>query len=77
MFVLYVQDACPFSAKVLKAGEQMGIEFSLKNIKDKKLEAELKEVGGKVQTPYFVDTDTKTAMYGSDEIVSYIIATVV
>lgn len=77
MFILYIQDHCVFSKKVLEAGEQMGVEFTVRNIKEKKIEAELLKEGGKRETPYFIDTDTGTKMYGSDDIVSYLINTLV
>ena len=53
----------------------MGLTFELRNIKDHKLEKELLSKGGKRETPYFIDTDTKVAMYGSDDIVTYLIST--
>ncbi len=75
MLILYVQEKCPFSLKVIKAGEQMGMTFELRDIKDHKLEKELLAKGGKRETPYFIDTNTNVAMYGSDDIVSYLVNT--
>lgn len=76
MFILYTQHNCPFSARVIKAADQMGITFELRDIKDHEVEQELLEKGGKRETPYFVDTDAKVGMYGSDDIVSYLIGTI-
>lgn len=49
--------------------------FELRDIKDHQLERELLAKGGKRETPYFIDTNTNVAMYGSDDIVSYLIST--
>ncbi len=51
----------------------MGIELSLKDIKEPMLQKELLQKGGKAQTPYLVDTVKGTEMYEADEIISYLI----
>lgn len=73
MLILYTQERCPFSAKVIKAGEQMGVEFEIRDIADETAEKELLTKGGKRETPYLIDTETNTEMYESDAIVSYLI----
>ncbi|MBY0110380.1 glutathione S-transferase N-terminal domain-containing protein [Patescibacteria group bacterium] len=73
MYILYVRENCPFSNKVRKACDDMGIELTLKDIKEPLLEEELVEKGGKVQTPYLVDTVKGTEMYEADDIISYLI----
>lgn len=51
----------------------MGIELTLKDIQEPALEEELLQKGGKVQTPYLVDTVKGTEMYEADDIISYLI----
>jgi glutathione S-transferase len=72
MLTLYVMTGCPYCAKVLAAGEELGIEFDLRNIADPGVGAELTEKGGKRQTPYLVDDARGVALYESDDIVRYL-----
>lgn len=72
MLTLYVKTGCPYCAKVLKAGEEMGIEFDLKNSADPAVVEELIARGGKRQFPYLVDSETGTEMYESEDIVDYL-----
>ncbi|MDB5265887.1 MAG: hypothetical protein JWM39_600 [Parcubacteria group bacterium] len=72
MLTLYVKTGCPYCAKVLAAGEELGIEFDLKNSSDPAMVEELIARGGKRQFPYLVDSDNNTEMYESDDIVEYL-----
>jgi glutathione S-transferase len=72
MLTLYVKTGCPFCAKVLAAGEELGLSFDLKNVADPGVAEELVEKGGKKQEPYLIDTDTGIAMYEAGLIVSYL-----
>jgi glutaredoxin 3 len=72
MLTLYVLTGCPFCAKVLAAGEELGVEFTLKNVGDEAIAQELIARGGKQQTPYLVDSETNTEMYESDAIIAYL-----
>ncbi len=72
MLTLYVKTGCPYCAKVLAAGEELGFEFNLKNVADEAIALELVTRGGKKQMPYLVDGDTGTEMYESDAIISYL-----
>ncbi len=72
MLTLYVKTGCPFCAKVLAAGEDLGLEFNLKNVSDEAIETELVTRGGKRQMPYLVDGDTGIEMYESDDIIAYL-----
>lgn len=72
MLTLYVKTGCPFCAKVLKAGEDLGLSFDLRNVADPSVAEELVAKGGKKQEPYLLDTDTGIAMYEADLIVSYL-----
>jgi glutaredoxin len=69
---LYVKTGCPFCAKVLKAGEELGITFNEKNIADPQVAEELIKLGGKRQVPYLVDEEKSVSMYESDDIVAYL-----
>lgn len=72
MLTLYVKTGCQYCAKVLRAGEELGIEFDLKNIADPGVADELIARGGKRQMPYLVDTEKGMEMYESDDIVEYL-----
>jgi glutaredoxin 3 len=72
MLTLYVKTGCPYCAKVLKTGEELGIEFDQKNVADPAISEELVKRGGKRQMPYLVDTDAGVEMYESDDIIEYL-----
>ncbi len=72
MLTLYVKPGCPYCAKVLAAGEELGINFDLKSSADPENVEELIARGGKRQFPYLVDTERGTEMYESDDIVTYL-----
>jgi len=72
MLTLYVRTGCPYCAKALAAGEELGISFDLKNVADPGVSEELVEKGGKSQTPYLIDSERGVAMYESDAIVNYL-----
>ena len=72
MLTLYVRTGCQYCAKVLAAGEELGITFNLKNVADPAVLAELMARGGKRQMPYLVDSEKNVEMYESDDIVHYL-----
>ena len=72
MLTLYVKTGCPFCAKVLATGKELGIDFNLKNSADDGVVEELLERGGKRQFPYLVDEDKHVEMYESDAIDDYL-----
>ncbi|MBU6323389.1 MAG: glutathione S-transferase N-terminal domain-containing protein [Patescibacteria group bacterium] len=72
MLTLYVKDGCPFCAKVLAVGRELGIAFDERNIADPSVAAELVARGGKRQVPYLVDAARDTEMYESDDIARYL-----
>ena len=72
MLTLYVKTGCGFCAKVLRAGEELGLTFKLKNINDPGVAEELIARGGKRQMPYLVDEERGKEMYESDDIVEYL-----
>jgi glutathione S-transferase len=54
-------------------GENLGVEFDLKDVsEDETLAAELMEKGGKQQVPFLVDTEADVSMYESSDIIDYI-----
>jgi glutaredoxin 3 len=69
---LYVKTGCPYCAKVLQAGEELGITFDIKNVADEGISEELIARGGKKQMPYLVDEANKVEMYESDDIIDYL-----
>jgi len=72
MLTLYVRTGCPYCAKVLAVGKELGISFDLKNVADDGVVDELTAKGAKRQTPYLVDSERGVAMYESDAIVNYL-----
>jgi glutaredoxin len=72
MPTLYVKTGCPFCAKALKTGEDLGITFDEKNIADDAVAEELISRGGKRQVPYLVNDEDGTEMYESDDIIEYL-----
>ncbi|HUY62224.1 MAG TPA: glutathione S-transferase N-terminal domain-containing protein [Candidatus Paceibacterota bacterium] len=72
MLTLYVKTGCPFCARVLATGQELGIDFDQKNIADDAVAAELIARGGKRQVPYLVDADNGVEMYESADIDAYL-----
>ncbi len=70
MITLYVKTGCPFSAKAMAALDAYGVEYEQRNISSPAFLHELMALGGKKQTPYFVDGDEQ--FYESDRIVAYV-----
>ncbi len=75
MPTLYIRPGCHYCAKVLHAGEDLGIAFELKSIENPENAAELVMRGGKAQVPYLVDAEHGIEMYESDDIVEYLHST--
>jgi glutathione S-transferase len=70
MITLYVKTGCPFSAKAMAALDAYGAQYEARNIKKPEFLKELMDLGGKKQTPFFVDGETH--FYESDQIVAYV-----
>lgn len=70
MPILYVKDNCSFSEKARAVLDAYGVTFTEKNIKEPEFLRELMELGGKKQTPFFVDSDG--GVYESDDIMAHI-----
>ena len=71
--ILYYKPTCPYCQKVLAFAGQQNIIFDLRNIDaDATAAEELIAKGGKQQVPYLIDESKGVAMYGSDDIVTYL-----
>lgn len=73
MLTLYVKTWCPYCAKVLGTGKELGIEFDERNIADDAIAAELVARGGKRQVPYLVDSERGVEMYESGDINTHLL----
>lgn len=72
VLTLYVKSNCVFCSMVIHALEELDLPYDERNIADKGILEELMARGGKKQTPYLADTDAKEELYGSAEIVGYL-----
>ena len=73
VLLMYVKTGCPYSARVREAASEMGLALEERNITESEAyEKELLEKGGKHETPYLVDEETRTALYDSEAIVRYL-----
>ena len=70
MITLYVRTGCPFSAKAMAALDAYGVEYETRNIGTQEYLDELIALGGKRQTPFFVEGDLM--FYESDKIVDHV-----
>jgi len=72
MYLLYIEQGCPFCARVKSYAKQNDIKLELRDIDVAPYGKELLERGGKKQIPYLVDTKTQTEMYESGDIINYL-----
>jgi glutathione S-transferase len=73
MLTLYYKPTCAFSHRVVQMAENLKVELELKDIsEDQSALDDLLQTGGKVQTPFMVDSDRGVSMYESGDIVDYI-----
>jgi glutaredoxin 3 len=72
MLTLYVLPGCPYCARVLEAGEELGLEFDLHSINDPGVEDELEARGGERKVPFLIDTENGEMLYESKAIVTYL-----
>ncbi len=72
MYILYIEQGCPWGNKVMAFMEENGITPALRDRDKGNHEAELIKRGGKRQTPYLVDLHNVVEMYGSAEIIEYL-----
>ena len=74
---LYEYEGCPYCRKVREALSMLDLEAMVYPCPQggKRFRARVEQKGGKAQFPYLVDPNTKTAMYESNDIVSYLYRT--
>jgi len=72
MYILYIEQGCPWGNKVMEFMEANDIKAELRDRDTGNYEAELIARGGKRQTPYLVDTKTGVEMYESADIIAYL-----
>ncbi len=71
---LYEFEACPYCRKVREALSMLDLEAVVYPCPKggTRFRNRVKQRGGKLQFPYFVDPNTDTAMYESDDIIAYL-----
>jgi len=72
MYILYIEQDCPWGDRVMAFMKEHGIKAELRDRDVPPHEEELIARGGKRQTPYLVDTETGTEMYESADIIAYL-----
>jgi glutathione S-transferase len=77
MLELYEFETCPFCRKVRDALTELDLEVMVRPCPKEGtvFRPKVVELGGKAQFPYLVDPNTGTAMYESDDIITYLFAT--
>lgn len=73
MYILYIEQGCPWGNKVMAFMEKNSIKAELRDRDTGNHEADLIKRGGKRQTPYLVDTDKGIEMYESGDIIEYLL----
>ena len=73
MFTLYFKPSCVFSQRVLQMAENFNVTLDLKDVSESEVAmAELTELSGNTQTPFFVDTANGISMAESSDIIDYL-----
>lgn len=73
MLNLYYKPSCPFCQRVIKAGQEIGLEFNLLDVKANEfLREELIAKGGKKQVPFLEDKSRGEMLYESNNIIEYL-----
>ncbi|HMR04565.1 MAG TPA: glutathione S-transferase N-terminal domain-containing protein [Polyangiaceae bacterium] len=73
MPTLWNFEASPYCRKVRETLCELNLDYHVKNVARRGIRRpELVALGGKMMVPYFVDPNTDTAMYESDDIVAYL-----
>lgn len=67
---IYVKPGCPYCAKVDRFLDEAGIEIEHRKVTEGSNADDLRDLGGKVQSPCLV-VDGKP-MYESDDIIAYL-----
>lgn len=73
MLNIYYKPSCPFCQRVLQAGDDLGLTFTLHDVSaDATLQEELIKKGGKKQVPFLEDINRDEMLYESDDIITYL-----
>ena len=72
MYILYIEQGCPYCAQVKAFMKKHKMKVEMRDIDASPFGKQLKERGGKKQVPYLVDTKTQIEMYESGDIVDYL-----
>lgn len=72
MILIYKMEGCPYCDKVLDFLEGQNIDYKILDISERINQAELMNLGGKMQVPYLYDANKKIGLYESDDIIEYI-----
>mgnify|MGYP003417999780 CR=1 FL=1 len=76
MLTLYYKPTCAFSRHVISTAARLELELELKDItSNEAYEAELLELGERVQVPFLVDSDAGVSLFESEEIVRHLQST--
>ena len=72
MFDLYVLDSCPYCQKVMKFFKDNNIAFHKFDTSNNDNALRLLSLGGKDQVPYLYNSESKSGLYESDDIIKYL-----
>lgn len=72
MLTLYYKPTCAFCRRVMAVIDRLELEVEMKNVAEEDFKTELEEAGGKIQTPFMIDTDKEVSLYESDDIVDHL-----
>lgn len=72
MYILYIEQSCPYCKRVISFMKKNKIKVELRDKAIKPHEKELIARGGKGQVPYLVDTKTQKEMYETSDIIDYL-----
>ncbi|MEM7068623.1 MAG: glutathione S-transferase N-terminal domain-containing protein [Pseudomonadota bacterium] len=72
MYILYIEQGCPFGERVMAFMKKHGIKAELRDRDIGNYAQELIARGGKRQTPYLVDEEAGVEMYESADIIDYL-----
>ena len=72
MYILYIEQGCPYCGQVKSFAKKNKIKLELRDVDVSPFGKQLIERGGKRQIPYLVDTKTQIEMYESGDIINYL-----
>ena len=74
MLELYQKESCPYCQKVRTKMTALDLDYICRNVRDgdSAKAALLTKLGGEIQIPFLIDTDTDVTMYESADIIKYL-----